>query len=161
MNIVLVQELIRFNGLMSVIKESIVNLKKAINGILVMSSSLEDVFDNMMLGKVPGMWASKSYPSLKPLGSYINDLLRRINFFQVNSSFLNRNIKFFLKEWIINGSPPAYWISGFYFTHSFLTGTMQNYARKYRIPIDTLQFEFEFLNCETELTTKPVNFLCF
>ena len=84
MNIVLVQELIRFNGLMSVIKESIINLKKAINGILVMSSSLEDVFDNMMLGKVPGMWAAKSYPSLKPLGSYINDLLRRINFFQVN-----------------------------------------------------------------------------
>jgi dynein heavy chain len=96
MNIVLVQELIRFNGLMSVIKESIVNLKKAINGILVMSSSLEDVFDNMMLGKVPGMWASKSYPSLKPLGSYINDLLRRINFFQVNSSFLKRYIKFFI-----------------------------------------------------------------
>ena len=83
MNIVLVQELIRFNGLISVIKESIVNLKKAINGVLVMSSSLEDVFDNMLLGKVPSMWAAKSYPSLKPLGSYINDLIRRINFFQV------------------------------------------------------------------------------
>ena len=87
MNIVLVQELIRFNGLISVIKESIINLQKAINGTLVMSSALEDVFDNMLLGKVPNMWAAKSYLSLKPLGSYINDLLRRLNFFQVY--FLN------------------------------------------------------------------------
>lgn len=83
MNIVLVQELIRFNSLISVIKESIINLQKAINGILVMSSALEDVFESMLLGKVPNMWAAKSYPSLKPLGSYITDLCYRLNFFQV------------------------------------------------------------------------------
>ena len=33
---------------------------------------------------------------------------------------------------------------------------MQNYARKYRIPIDTLHYEFDFLDTETELTNKPV-----
>jgi len=34
------------------------------------------------------MWAAKSYPSLKPLGSYITDLLARLQFF---------------KDWIFSG----------------------------------------------------------
>ena len=33
--------------------------------------------------QVPGMWAAKSYPSLKPLGSYITDLIARLQFFKV------------------------------------------------------------------------------
>ena len=33
--------------------------------------------------QVPGRWASKSYPSLKPLGSYISDLIARLQFLKV------------------------------------------------------------------------------
>jgi len=141
MNTVVCQELIRYNNLLSLMRDSLSNVQKAIKGLVVMSSELEVFGNALFVNRIPLMWKSRSYPSLKPLSSYIADQQTRLAFFL---------------DWLVNKPPAVFWISGFFFTQAFLTGAAQNYARKYTIPIDDVVFDFEMLH-EDYYTNGPAD----
>jgi dynein heavy chain len=127
---VLCQEVDRFNILLKVIKSSMRTIQKAIKGLVVMSEELERVYHSFLNNQVPNMWSSAAYPSLKPLASWVRDLQLRVSF---------------VGHWIVHGPPKSFWLSGFFFPQGFLTGTLQNHARKYDYPIDQLNFRFSVL----------------
>jgi dynein heavy chain, axonemal len=53
------------------------------------------------------------------------------------------------------GAPPCFWLPGFFFTPSFATAALQNYARARRLPIDTVGFDFEILAVDEALYAQP------
>ncbi|XP_068442262.1 dynein axonemal heavy chain 1 [Clinocottus analis] len=141
MNTVLIQEVIRYNTLLAVISQSLSDIVKALKGLVVMSSQLELMANSLFNNVVPDMWKAKAYPSLKPLASWVSDLVQRISF---------------LQRWIRVGIPPVFWISGFFFPQAFLTGTLQNYARRSGTSIDTIGFDFEvMLESVSQIREKP------
>lgn len=128
---VLFQEVERFNRLLKIVHSSLSDLDKAIKGFVVMSEALEAVFEAFLNNQVPLIWSQKGgFLSTKSLANWITDFALRLE--HVNS-------------WIIRGLPISSWISGLFFPQSFLTGTLQSYARKHSLPIDSLRFDFEVL----------------
>lgn len=87
--------------------------------------------------KIPEPWLSTSlgYPCLKPLASWFEDFLKRLEF---------------MNKWIQEGPPVSYWLSCFFFPQGFMTAVLQTHARKNGIPIDTLAFRTNILPITVE-----------
>lgn len=47
-----------------------------------------------------------------------------------------------MQKWLVDGKQPSSWVSGLFFPQGLLTGSLQSYARRYKVPIDALLFDF-------------------
>eukprot|EP00960_Hanusia_phi_P050219 760078-Hanusia_phi.AAC.2 len=118
-------EMGKFNKLLKKMSSTLSELRRAIKGLVVMSSDLDSMFQAFQFQRVPANWNSVSYLSLKPLGSWFKDLIERVEFMQ---------------KWIERGPPESFWMSAFFFPQGFMTAALQMYAREKKIAIDTLDF---------------------
>eukprot|EP00792_Barthelona_sp_PAP020_P009033 TRINITY_DN3265_c0_g1_i1.p1 TRINITY_DN3265_c0_g1~~TRINITY_DN3265_c0_g1_i1.p1 ORF type:complete len:4284 (+),score=1224.26 TRINITY_DN3265_c0_g1_i1:1098-12854(+) len=137
LDVVQLHETHRYQKLLKVIEEELINLARAIKGEVVMSESLERTFNAMLVGRVPITWTNAGYPSVFGLSKWYKDLIQRIEF---------------INTWRMTGVPVSFWLPGFFFPQSFLTAVLQQHARKHFIPIDTLRFNAEVLNLDKNLT---------
>ncbi|KAL0236998.1 hypothetical protein PCE1_000395 [Barthelona sp. PCE] len=122
------QEMLRMQHLVKVMKVSLNEVEKALNGELTITSRIEAIIDSLYFNKVPTEWVKVSYPSLRNLADWFVDLMKRINF---------------LKAWEAElGSTPAIpksvWLSGLFNPQSFLTAVMQVASRKNQWPLDKM-----------------------
>lgn len=136
MNTVLVQECARYNKLLRIMRSTLVNAERVIKGLIIMTKETEGVLSAMRLNQVPAIWEAAAWPSVIPLSRWIIDLHERVSF---------------IRNWTIEGVPKVVWFSGFSYPQAFLTGTLQNYARRAKIAIDELVFDFRVTNEPVEL----------
>lgn len=141
MNSVLLQELARYNALIETIRDSLNTLLKTLEGKLVSNAETDEQLTSIKNNCIPDKWLKRSYPSRKSLLGYIEDLKKRIAGFET---------------WIEQGKPNVFWVSGFFFTQSFLTGVKQNYARKHQHPIDKVDFVYRVLKKSEEPVARSV-----
>ncbi|XP_052105827.1 dynein axonemal heavy chain 6-like isoform X2 [Mytilus californianus] len=160
---VLRQEVDRFNNLLSLIHVSLKELLKAVKGEIIMSDALEEAYSAFLAQRVPQRWKNAAYESCKPLGSWIYDLKLRVDFFAMWAELIITNTEKLIKqavstkgatevegEDLMRNLPRAFWLSGFFFPQGFLTGVLQNHARKVGISVDSLVFNFEVLTSKTD-----------
>lgn len=119
--VVLLQELERWNGLVTTIAATLVDLSRALNGEIGMSDTLEDIGSSLFNGRLPSEWARLAPETQKPLGSWMLHFLARYKQYTT---------------WIEEGEPKVMWLSGLHIPESYLTALVQTTCRRKNWPLD-------------------------
>jgi len=136
---VLMQELERYNRLITTLRRSLFQLRDGLQGLVVITPELEQVFSSLLKGRVPDAWGF-AYPSLKGLGSWMRDLLDRVEQ---------------MRRWAEERIPNVFWLSGFTYPTGLLTALLQTTARRTGNSIDALRWDFIVLNQDEDTITQP------
>eukprot|EP00750_Incisomonas_marina_P009230 INCI15857.2.p1 GENE.INCI15857.2~~INCI15857.2.p1 ORF type:complete len:4529 (-),score=890.01 INCI15857.2:58-13644(-) len=110
LQIVLLQELERWNILNQVMLTSLVDLKRALVGEIGMSESLDLLGVSLFNGYLPAMWARKAPKTEKPLGSWMLHYQHRQRQFDA---------------WMADGEPIVMWLAGLHIPESYLAALVQ------------------------------------
>ena len=120
------QECERMNRLLFEMGRSLLELDSGLKGDLSVSEAMEGLMRALYDDRVPASWASRAWPSMRPLGSWLADMLQR-----------QRQ----LAEWTAAmTTPKVTWISGLFNPQAFLTAVLQVTARKNEWPLDKIGF---------------------
>ncbi|KAJ1434470.1 dynein heavy chain 10 axonemal [Ochromonadaceae sp. CCMP2298] len=119
--VVLLQELARWNNLVQKMALSLMDLQRALVGEIGMSDELDALGDNLFNGILPNMWRKLCPDTQKPLGGWMGHYTRRHRQYAA---------------WITEGEPAVIWLSGLHIPESYLTALVQTTCRTRGWPLD-------------------------
>ena len=140
--VVLLQELDRWNVLTKVMRSTLKDLRRALKGEIGMSQKLDEIATSLMNGTLPNAWRSLAPQTEKALGAWLKNFQRRYD--QYNS-------------WIKNGEPAVMWLSGLHIPEAYITALVQATCRKNGWPLDksTLYTEVTQYKDAKEISERP------
>lgn len=143
----LLQELDRWERVISVMRSSLRDLQRALTGEIGFSSQLEDLATALYNGKLPHMWGRLNPATEKGLGSWMTWFQKRYHQY---------------KEWVENGEPAVMWLSGLHIPETYIAALVQSACREKGWPLDrsTLYTKVTAFEDPAEIKTKPT-FGCY
>ncbi|XP_011359187.1 dynein heavy chain 14, axonemal [Pteropus vampyrus] len=177
------QEIERFNKLLIVLHESLKNLQLSIKGEIMLTQELEEIYDSFLKMRVPKLWQKSAYKSCKPLSSWVNDLIQRLNFFNTWAKMaytaIHHRYMRFIAAWkhsvpspnpnpqsptdetsnFFEGFPARYWLPAFFFPQAFLTAVLQDYGRSQGLSVDVLTFTHHVLSDTADTKEKEFSLI--
>uniref|UniRef100_A0A8D1J8X9 Dynein axonemal heavy chain 14 n=2 Tax=Sus scrofa TaxID=9823 RepID=A0A8D1J8X9_PIG len=171
----LIQEIERFDKLLCVVHKSLKDLQLAVKGEIILNQELEEIYHSFLSTRVPALWQKYAYKSSKPLGSWVNDLIQRLNFFNTwakmaHTAIHHRYMRLITtwkhpapspshhprhpteqKNEFFEGFPARYWLPAFFFPQAFLISVLQDYGRAQGISTDALTFTHHVISEPTDL----------
>ena len=141
---VFLQECETMNGLLGQMRHTLGELDAGFRGEMTMSQDMEKLMTDLYSGIIPTAWQVRpfAFPSLRPLGSWLNNLTERISQ---------------LSEWSTSPmeTPRCTWISGLFNPQRFLTAIMQESARMNQLELDKLVIQTTVLKRQVEDIEAP------
>lgn len=119
--IVLLQELERWEVLVDKMRSSLLDLQKALVGEIGMSAELDSLATSLFNGFLPHSWAKLTPATEKKLGSWMTWFLRR------HDQYL---------RWATDGEPNVIWLSGLHIPETYLAALVQAACRAKGWPLD-------------------------
>jgi len=115
LEVVLLQEIERYEELVTRMVGNLKDLKRALKGEIGMSQSLDELGTSLFNSQLPGAWAKLAPTTQKPLGSWVEHFLRRYRQYS---------------DWTLKGDPAVFWLSGLHVPESLLSALVQASCRR-------------------------------
>ena len=139
---VFLQECESLNVLLDEVARTLDELNLGFAGDLTMSAAMEELMDNLYADTVPSSWSKIAWPSMRPLGSWILDVNKRLNQLQ---TWTEHSIDI----------PRSTWLGGLRNPQSFLTAIKQVAAQEDKLELQTLVIFTDILKKSADEVDAP------
>ena len=137
----LIGEINTYNSLLKLMDESLREIKNCIIANRNFDKLGEDTWEDLRLMKVPKAWQNITYPTNQPIGDWMKNIIKKVEY---------------IRNWMTNGEPRAFWIPAFISFKGFLAALNQVYISSNKISGEKIEYDFEIFEGNVKSIVEKV-----